>query len=136
MECCQPSGDQLTLRSSRLSQSSRTSSASCIHVPGPFTWAGSSSVNKPGKPLGEVDALPEHDLAPAGGAERGLEHAEQREERPRGLLLEARRVVRARRLEVRVEPRLVRPRAVFHVEDGLVFATVGRDGREVDVVHR
>ena len=32
-----PSGDHEALRSSRLSQSSRTSSASCIHVPGPLT---------------------------------------------------------------------------------------------------
>ncbi len=33
----QPRGDHDALRSRRLSQSSRTSSASCIHVPGPFT---------------------------------------------------------------------------------------------------
>ncbi len=30
-----------------------------------------------GQPLGEVDALPQDDLAPAGRAERGLEHREQ-----------------------------------------------------------
>ena len=49
----QPNGDQLALRSSRLSQSSRTSSASCIHVPGPFTCAGSSVVNRPGSRSGK-----------------------------------------------------------------------------------
>ncbi len=55
--------------------------------------------------------------------------ASKREERPLGALLEARRVVRARLFEVGVELRLVRPRAVFHVEHGVVLAAVGRDGR-------
>ena len=43
---------QAALRSRRLSQSSRTSSASCIHVPGPFTCAGSSRVNSAGSRSG------------------------------------------------------------------------------------
>ncbi len=46
------SGDQAALLSSRLSQSSRTWSASCIQVPGPFTWAGSSRVKSIGRRSG------------------------------------------------------------------------------------
>ena len=59
-----------------------------------------------GQPLGEVDALPQHDFAAARRAERGLEDAEQREQRSFGALFETRRVVRARLVEVRGRARL------------------------------
>ena len=106
-----PSGDHAALRSSRLSQSSRTSSASCIHVPGPFTWAGSSRVNKPGSRSGKSTRLPQDHLAPTGRAQRGLEHREQREQRALAALFEARRVVRAR---VRRDSRRASLRAATH----------------------
>ncbi len=55
------------------------------------------------EPFREVDPLPKHDLASTRRTERGLEHPEQREQRPCGSLFQARRVVRARLVEVLIE---------------------------------
>ena len=122
-------GDQSAVRRRRLSQSSRTSSASCIQVPGALDVRRAARVvNSPGSRSGMVDPLPQHDLAPARarrarpGTRRAMSATTARSA-ARGSV----RSACAAASRYVVELRLVRPRAVFHEQRGLVFASVDRN---------
>ena len=90
--------------------------------PGPSRGAGSSRVNRPGSRSGKSTRCHRITSRRRGAPSAAWNTAEQREQRAFRTLLETRRVVRARLLEVGVELAFVRPRAVFHVERGVVLA--------------
>ena len=133
------SGDQGAVRRSRLSQSSRTRSASCIQVPGRAVLGrdlGGEQAEDPGR---AGHPLPQDHLAAAGRRAPGrAEHRLQLEQRPAAVaaLGQARRVVVARGLEVVLEHARVRPRGVLHEERLVVLAAVGGDVLEVDGLQR
>jgi len=69
-------------------------------------------------------------------AERGLEDAKQRQQRSFRPLLQTRRVMRPSLVEIPVERSLVRPCAVFHVQDGFMLTAIANDRRQVKILHR
>ena len=131
-------GDQRAVRSSLLCQRSRSSSASCIQVPGCLYSGGTSRVSSAFKQTRLHHLLPEHDLASPVAPEGRSEARLDAQQRAAGLAGAGhlRRVVRARSAHVFLEPALEGPDRVLHEQTRLVLRAADRHAGEIDVLQR